>query len=191
MTTLSSVFPLLFEQQIDTNSKKRKLDEALIYSIIRTESAFLPDARSSAGALGLMQLMPATGREAGRRIGFKIKKSSQLLAPSTNIAIGSSYLAGLISKHGGSFPMAAAAYNAGPHRVRQWRPSGSCVDADIWIDSIPFKETRRYVRTAVFYYVIYQYRLGTPIKPLLEMLTRISPIRRLQVVLRLLSVTTL
>ena len=168
-------FPLLFTEQISANSKKRHLEEALIYSIIRTESAFLPNARSSAGALGLMQLMPATGREAGRRIGLKIKKSSQLLAPSTNIAIGSSYLAGLISKHGGSFPMAAAAYNAGPHRVRQWRPNGSCVDADIWIDSIPFKETRRYVRTAVFYYVVYQYRLGVPIKPVREMLSKIPP----------------
>lgn len=168
-------FPLLFEDHIGANSKKRHLEEALIYSIIRTESAFSPDARSSAGALGLMQLMPATGREAGRRIGLNIKKSSQLLAPSTNIAIGTSYLAGLITKYGGSFPMAAAAYNAGPHRVRQWRPNGTCLDADIWIDSIPFKETRRYVRTAVFYYVMYQYRLGTPIRPLPDMLTKIPP----------------
>ena len=168
-------FPMLFADQIKANSNKRQLEEALIYSIIRTESAFSPSARSSAGALGLMQLMPATGREAGRRIGIRIKKSSQLLAPTTNIAIGTSYLSSLLTKHGGSFPMAAAAYNAGPHRVRQWRPSGNCIDADIWIDSIPFRETRRYVRTTVFYYVIYQHRLGTPIKPVKEMLTRIPP----------------
>jgi len=71
--------------------------------------------------------------------------------------------------------MAAAAYNAGPHRVRQWRPIGECVAADIWIDSIPFRETRRYVRTAMFYYVIYQYRLGIETKPLKEMLQAISP----------------
>ena len=168
-------FPVMFTKEIASNGQKRQLEEALIYSIVRTESAFLSSARSSAGALGLMQLMPATGREAGKRIGIKVKNSSQLLAPSVNISIGSSYLSSLMRKHGGSFPMAAAAYNAGPHRVRQWRPIAECVAADIWIDSIPFRETRRYVRTAMFYYVIYQYRLGIETKPLKEMLQAISP----------------
>ena len=147
----------------------------MIFAIIRTESAFLPNARSSAGAVGLMQLMPATGREAGRRIGFRIKKSSQLLAPSTNIAIGSSYLASLMNKYQQNFSMAAAAYNAGPHRVRQWRPTSDCLATDIWIDSIPFRETRRYVRTALFYYVIYQHRLGKDIKPLETLLASVPP----------------
>ncbi|MGR8950222.1 MAG: transglycosylase SLT domain-containing protein, partial [Gammaproteobacteria bacterium] len=112
-------FPVIFADEIISNGRKRGLDEALIFAIIRTESAFLPTARSSAGALGLMQLMPATGREAGRRIGIRINKASQLLAPPTNIAIGSSYLASLMNKYHGNFSMAAAAYNAGPHRVRQ------------------------------------------------------------------------
>lgn len=163
-------FPVLYRDDIARNSKKRGLEEALIFAIIRTESAFSASARSSAGALGLMQLMPATGRETGRRVGVQIKKSSQLLAPSTNIQIGTAYLSSLIKKYRRNFPMAAAAYNAGPHRVRQWRPQSSCLASDVWIDSIPFRETRRYVRTALFYYVIYQHRLGFEIKPLREML---------------------
>ena len=120
--------------------------------------------------MGLMQLMPATGRETGRRIGVRINKTSQLLAPATNIAIGTSYLSSLMKKYRDNFPMSAAAYNAGPHRVRKWRPERGCQPSDIWIDSIPFRETRRYVRTALFYYVIYQHRLGLDVKPLKEMM---------------------
>ncbi|MEM7467619.1 MAG: transglycosylase SLT domain-containing protein [Pseudomonadota bacterium] len=168
-------FPVIHQDAIAKNAKKRGLEDAVIFAIIRTESAFHAGARSSAGALGLMQLMPATGREAGRRIGLKIKKSSQLLAPSTNIAIGSSYLSSLINKYNGSFPMAAAAYNAGPHRVRQWRPKSNCIAADIWIDSIPFRETRRYVRTALFYYAVYQHRLGLDINRLQNLMQSIRP----------------
>ena len=163
-------FPVLYREEIASNSRKRGLEQALVYAIIRTESAFSPTARSSAGAMGLMQLMPATGRETGRRIGVRINKSSQLLSPATNIAIGTSYLSSLMSKYHGNFPMAAAAYNAGPHRVRKWRPLTDCHASDIWIDSIPFRETRRYVRTALFYYVIYQHRLGLDVKPLREMM---------------------
>ena len=168
-------FPVVFTEEVRKNGRKQNLEDALIFAIIRTESAFLPNARSSAGALGLMQLMPATGREAGRRLGFRIKKSAQLLAPATNIAIGSSYLASLMGKYQQNFSMSAAAYNAGPHRVRQWRPAKDCVETDIWIDSIPFRETRRYVRTALFYYVIYQHRLGEEIKPLEKLLAPVPP----------------
>ena len=168
-------FPVLFREEITANARKRGVETALVYAIVRTESAFHPSAHSPTGALGLMQLMPATGREVGRRIGVRINKTSQLLAPATNIAIGSSYLSSLMKKYAGNFPMAAAAYNAGPHRVRQWRPQTECVASDIWIDSIPFRETRRYVRTTLFYYVIYQYRLGMEVKPLRAMLTGVTP----------------
>ncbi|MGR8949094.1 MAG: transglycosylase SLT domain-containing protein, partial [Gammaproteobacteria bacterium] len=81
----------------------------------------------------------------------------------------------LMNKYHGNFSMAAAAYNAGPHRVRQWRPTANCLASDIWIDSIPFRETRRYVRTALFYYVIYQHRLGREIKPLESLLMDVPP----------------
>lgn len=168
-------FPLEHGDEINKNSQAFGLEEAIIYSIIRTESAFFENARSSAGALGLMQLMPATGREAGKKIGMTIKHPRELLDPKKNIRIGTSFLTSLLRRYSGSLPMAAAAYNAGPHRVRQWRPAGDCQPADVWIDSIPFRETRRYVRTALFYYVVYQHRMEKQIKPLSNMMQAIPP----------------
>ena len=146
----------------------------MLYSIIRTESAFMEDARSPAGALGLMQIMPAAGRETARRIGAKLASARDLLDPGKNVTIGSAYLKEMLGRFGDSFSMAAAAYNAGPHRVRSWRPKSGCVPADIWIDTIPFTETRRYVRRASFYATVYQWRLEERIEPLANRLTSVA-----------------
>lgn len=167
-------FPLLHEQLVRRYAAKRGLDAAVLYSIIRAESAFMADARSPAGALGLMQIMPATGRATARRIGAKLASARELLDPAKNITIGSAYLKQMIGRFGGSFSMAAAAYNAGPHRVRAWRPKSGCVPADIWIDTIPFAETRRYVRRTSFYTTLYQWRLNEKIEPLATRLTGIT-----------------
>lgn len=169
-------FPLLHDDLIAQYAAKRGLDRSVLYSIIRTESAFMPDARSPAGALGLMQVMPATGRETARRIGTTLPKARALLEPTKNIMIGSAYLKQMIDRFGGSFSLAAAAYNAGPHRVRTWLPSAGCVPADIWIDTIPFTETRRYVRRASFYATVYQWRLNEKIQRLASRLTDAAPI---------------
>ena len=169
-------FPLLHDDLVAKFAAKRGLDRSVLYSIIRTESAFMTDARSPAGALGLMQLMPATGRETARRIGTKLSNARALLAPAKNITIGSAYLKQMLSRFGGSFSLAAAAYNAGPHRVRTWLPKSGCVPADIWIDTIPFTETRRYVRRASFYATVYQWRLNEKIQPLTSRLTDVAPI---------------
>lgn len=167
-------FPLLHEQLVRRYAAKRVLDPSVIYSIIRTESAFMEDARSPAGALGLMQIMPATGRETARRIGAKYSSARDLLDPVNNVTIGSAYLKQMLSRFDGSFSLAAAAYNAGPHRVRTWRPKKGCVPADIWIDTIPFTETRRYVRRASFYATVYQWRLKETIEPLATRLTNVA-----------------
>ncbi len=169
-------FPLLHDDLVAQFAEKRGLDRSVIYSIIRTESAFMTDARSPAGALGLMQLMPATGRETARRIGATLPNARALLEPSRNITIGSAYLKQMLNRFGGSFSLAAAAYNAGPHRVRTWLPKSGCVPADIWIDTIPFTETRRYVRRASFYATVYQWRLKEIIQPLTNRLTDAAPI---------------
>jgi soluble lytic murein transglycosylase len=168
-------FPLLHDSLIAKYSKKRNLPAAEIYSIIRTESAFMTDARSPAGALGLMQLMPATGRETARQIGAALANSRQLLEPTKNVLIGTAYLKQMLERFSGSFSLASAAYNAGPHRVQSWLPKSSCVPADIWIDTIPFTETRRYVRRAAFYATVYQWRLEEHIKPLAARLTDVAP----------------
>ena len=168
-------FPLLHEQLVRNYAAKRGLDPSVLYSIIRTESAFMEDARSPAGALGLMQVMPATGRETARRIGATLSSARELLDPKKNVTIGSAYLKQVLSRFGGSFSLAAAAYNAGPHRVRGWRPKNGCVPADIWIDTIPFTETRRYVRRASFYATVYQWRLNEKMQPLATRLTDVAP----------------
>jgi soluble lytic murein transglycosylase len=172
---LSIRFPLPHKDLARKYAAKRNLDVADIYSIIRTESAFMTDARSPAGALGLMQLMPATGRETARRVGGRLKNVRELLEPTKNIMLGSAYLQQVLGSFGDSFSLAAAAYNAGPSHVKSWLPKSGCVPADIWIDTIPFTETRRYVRRAAFYATVYQWRLHQEIKPLAARLTDAVP----------------
>ena len=151
-------FPVLFREHVDNYARKRDLEPARVYAIMRSESAFTADARSPAGALGLMQLMPATARETAKRIGLKLGGARQLYSPKTNIALGTAYLSQMSQRYHDHLAMTAAAYNAGPHRVKRWRKR-HCEDAEIWIESIPFKETRRYVRRAFFYTAIYEWRL--------------------------------
>lgn len=174
-------FPLLHTGLAERFAKKRGLDASRILAITRSESAFVVDAKSSAGALGLMQLMPATARETARRIGFRLKSTQALFQPTTNITLGSAYLAQMIKRYNNDFALAAAAYNAGPHRVRQWRPQ-SCTPAVIWIDTIPFSETRRYVRRALFYAAVYERRMQQDVKRLNKVLLPVQPSRTAQIV---------
>ena len=153
-------FPVAYRGVVESASSRRGLSPAAVYALIRQESAFMPDARSSAGALGLMQIMPHTGRMLMRKAGRKLRRKSQLLSPSLNVDLGTLYIQSLLSKSGGSPVLATASYNAGPHRVRGWRPEKGEVEAAVWIDNIPFTETRRYVRRYLAYSTIYQHRLG-------------------------------
>ena len=153
-------FPVVHGDIVESASRRRDLPQATVYAFIRQESAFMSDARSPAGALGLMQIMPRTGRMLMRSIGRKLRSRRQLLVPDLNVELGTRYIRSLLSKTGGNFVLAAASYNAGPHRVRGWLPEGAAVEADAWIDNIPFTETRRYVRRLLAYSAIYEHRLG-------------------------------
>lgn len=168
-------FPLLYEGFVRAAAKRRGLPAALVYSIIRGESAFVSDARSSAGALGLMQMLPSTGQETARHLGMPWKNSSELLSPEKNILLGSEYLRRVLRQFGGSFPLAAAAYNAGPGRVKSWLPKAGCVPADVWVELIPFTETEGYVRRALFYAAIYEHRMGERLTPLSDRLADLTP----------------
>ena len=152
-------FPMLYRDTVEKYASKRKVDAAILYSIIRAESAFMETARSPAGARGLMQLMPRTGKETARRIGLRYAGAQDLYRPKTNITLGSAYLKWMLERFGGNFAMASAAYNAGPSRVRSWQPTASCEPLDVWVELVPFKETRSYIRRTLFYSVIYQWRL--------------------------------
>ncbi|HCK92487.1 MAG TPA: hypothetical protein DHW71_05850, partial [Gammaproteobacteria bacterium] len=106
-------------------------------------------------------LMPATAQHVSRNIGIRSTPTrAQLLTPDFNIRLGASYLKELSDQFDGSIVMATAAYNAGPHRVKEWRPQDRAMPGDIWIDTIPFRETREYVKNIMTYQAIYKYRMG-------------------------------
>ena len=153
-------FPIRFRNIVESESRRHALSPATIYAFIRQESAFIPDARSPKNALGLMQILPSTGRALMRARGKRLRSSRQLLAPKLNVALGSQYIRSLISKTGNRLILAAASYNAGRHRVIGWLPKTGTVEADVWIDNIPYGETRRYVRRILAYRAVYEHRLG-------------------------------
>ncbi len=153
-------FPIDFDDAVGTAAERHALSPATVYAVIRKESAFMPDARSGKGALGLMQIMPRTGRMLMRQNGKNLRRNSQLLSPDLNVDLGTFYLRSLLAKNGDSLVLAAASYNAGPYRVRDWLPKEREVEAAAWIDNIPFTETRRYVRRLLAYIAIYEHRLG-------------------------------
>jgi soluble lytic murein transglycosylase len=159
-------YPVLFAQQIIPRAQERGLDPALVYSLVRSESLFVPDARSVAGALGLMQLMPGTGREVARRIGVRLSGNAALLDPDTNIRLGSAYLGTVMDRFDRQEVVATAAYNAGPSRVQRWLPQDETLPADVWVETIPFNETRAYVRQVMGGTAIFDWRLGRTIRPL-------------------------
>jgi soluble lytic murein transglycosylase len=134
------------------------LDKILVYSLMRQESAFWPDARSRVGALGVMQLMPDTAKASARRMGLPEPSAGRLLEPVHNIQIGVGHLGELVHRYGGNWIYALAAYNAGHHRVVAWQPNEGAVPADVWIANIPFSETREYVQRIIVYTRIYSWR---------------------------------
>jgi soluble lytic murein transglycosylase len=158
-------FPLAYSKTVSREAEKRSLDPAWVYAVARQESAMNSEARSSAGALGLMQLMPGTGKAIAKKLDIGLNDLRELLQPETNIRFGSYYLRQVLKQFNDNPVLATAAYNAGPRRIRQWYPQRS-LDADIWVDTLPFHETRQYVRRVMAYSVFYDRRLQQPIKRL-------------------------
>ena len=137
---------------------------ALVHALIRQESMFDPKAKSHAGARGLMQLMPATAREVSKKIGAGYRRSWLTSKPKYNILIGGTYIRQLLDRYDGSYPLAIAAYNAGPSRVNTWLtmfgdPRIGEVDPIDWIELIPIYETRNYVQRVMEGIYIYRLRL--------------------------------
>ena len=152
-------FPLEHKRHIDPIAEGRELDISWVFAVVRQESAFIPDARSPSGAMGLMQLMPATAREVAHKLNIKKPKTHDLLQPNLNVTLGTSYLRQMLDRLYQHPILATAAYNAGPHRVQKWLPEGT-IPADEWVATIPFNETREYVERILSYTVIYDTRRG-------------------------------
>ena len=141
---LAQRFPTPFRNEVTDRAREIGLDPAYVYGLIRQESRFVMDARSSVGASGLMQIMPATARWTAKKIGLTY--TPDLIADrDTNLRIGTAYLKLVLDDFGGSQAMAAAAYNAGPGRPRKWR-DGPLLETAVWAENIPFAETRDYVK---------------------------------------------
>lgn len=153
-------FPIMYKDRVAHYSKLNQLDDAYTYAVIRRESAFATDAHSRAGALGLMQIMPATGRYVAKQMKLRYKGKNQLLSAETNLKMGTHYLQKMLKKFDQQPVLASAAYNAGDHRVKRWLPIKANMPAINWVESIPFKETREYVSAILAYTSIYQHRLG-------------------------------
>lgn len=153
-------FPTPWRSEFENAAQDTQLPPAWLYAVARVESTLLPEARSGAGALGLMQLLPDTARGVASSIGYRLGDNSQLFDPAVNIRLGSVYLRQLLDRFGGNPVLATAAYNAGLRRVGEWLPAGTELAADVWIDTIPYSETRAYVRRVWEYMAIYESRLG-------------------------------
>ncbi|MBB6576635.1 soluble lytic murein transglycosylase [Comamonas odontotermitis] len=138
-------FPMPFKDAVVSRSRAIGLDPAYVYGLIRQESRFIMDARSGVGASGLMQIMPATARWTARKIGMTDFTPGSINDRDTNIALGTAYLKLALDDFDGSMAMAAAGYNAGPGRPRNWR-NGPVLDGAIWAENVPFSETRDYVK---------------------------------------------
>ena len=151
-------FPLPFRDAVLARAAESGLDAAYVYGLIRQESRFIVDARSSAGASGLMQLMPATARWTARRVGLADWKPELVNQYDVNLLLGTTYLKLVLEEFGGAQAMGAAAYNAGPARPRRWR-EGAVLEPAAWIEGIPFNETRDYVKKVLSNAVVYAARL--------------------------------
>jgi soluble lytic murein transglycosylase len=138
-------FPMPLREIVVRRASEIRLDPAYVYGLIRQESRFIMDARSHVGASGLMQVMPATARWTARKIGMSGFTPDQITDKEVNVAIGTGYLKLVLDDFEGSMAMAAAAYNAGPNRPRNWR-NGPVLEASIWAENVPFHETRDYVK---------------------------------------------
>lgn len=150
------LYPRPYDKEVRAAARLTDLPAELIYAVIRQESLYRADAGSDAGALGLMQLLPSTARRAARRFGLESPSRADLLRPSVNVPIGAGELASLLEQFDGQVLLATAAYNAGPGAVRRWLP-GTAMENDVWVENIPYNETRTYVQRVAWHRVVFDW----------------------------------
>ena len=171
-------FPLHHGETIRRESARHALDPAWVAAEIRAESVFNPRARSGANAMGLMQVVPATGAATAKRLGLPWGGAASLYDSDTNIALGTAYLREMENKYGVPY-IAIAAYNAGPTPTARWQSQRPGYDPDIWIETISYKETREYVARILAFSVIYDWRLNGNALPISDrMLGKLDGKRR-------------
>jgi soluble lytic murein transglycosylase len=153
-------FPTKYADFVKHRAHQLHLDPAFVYAIIRQESAFHPQIVSPVGARGLMQMMPNTAKIISKSYHIPYRVDAELFTPYKNIEIGTQYLAHLHKIFGHHPLLVAAAYNAGPRAVNKWLRDSSTDNIIAWIDTLPWRETRNYIKNIIAFQVIYQHRLG-------------------------------
>lgn len=157
---LEVVFPFPHSDLVRARAGELELDPYLLAAIVRQESAFQADVVSAAGAVGLMQVMPATGGELARRVGPRRFRPAFLSVPELNVHLGTAYLADLLRRYDGDVPLVLSAYNAGPTRANRWRRLPQAGDPLRFTERIPFRETRDYVKNVTRNRVLYRWLHG-------------------------------
>lgn len=160
-------FPTPFHDLFERYAVETNLPVSFLFAVARQESALNPKARSPVGARGLMQLMPATARATAKAARLPRPALASLYDPATNVRLGSHHMAQLMARYGNHRALAAAAYNAGTGRVKRWLAERPNLPTDVWIETIPFTETRGYVKGVLAFTVVYAGRLGEPAAPVL------------------------
>lgn len=155
MNDVNRRFPMAYADILTKEAQRNKIEPEWAFAIARRESSFMSDAVSSAKAFGLMQVLPSTARYLEK----KRVSNRSLMNPNTNAKLGNKYLRYLMDKVGNNTVLATASYNAGWSRVKRWLPTSETVGADLWVETIPFKETRNYVKAVMAYKQIYQHQL--------------------------------
>ena len=162
---------------LKAHATRNGLDEAWVMGLIRQESRFIADIRSSAGAMGLMQLMPGTAQWVAGKMGLKNWRWGNVTDVDTNLSLGTYYLRHVYDYLDSSAALATAAYNAGPGRARAWRPERT-LEAAAWAETIPFNETRHYVKLVMANASYYANLLGLPAVPLKSRIGEVGPARQ-------------
>jgi soluble lytic murein transglycosylase len=167
-------FPLARQDGVVAQADQAGIEPAWAYGILRAESAWMSDARSGADARGLMQLLPATAAMVARSNGLNWNGGDSLYDPTVNITLGTRYLAQLADRFNGAPWLGSAAYNAGPNKVDQWLAARGTLAPDLFVATIPYKETREYVARVMAFSLIYDWRLNGKVVPLATRMSRIG-----------------
>jgi soluble lytic murein transglycosylase len=153
---LRVIYPFPYRSLVIPESREKGLDPYLVAAIIRRESAFNPTVTSGAGAIGLMQVMPETGRVLARAASLRDFEPSLLRQPDVNVHLGTRYLAEMLDRFENDLPLVLSAYNAGPTRARAWRELPEARDAELFAERIPYGETRDYIRNVLLHRALYR-----------------------------------
>jgi soluble lytic murein transglycosylase len=149
-----AAYPRPWNDRVRAAAASVGLEDAHLYAVMRQESAFNPDAVSYVDAVGLMQLLPSTADRVAERLGIELRRE-MLFDPAVNVRLGATYIGGLAGRHG--IPLAFSGFNAGGHRVQQWLEEQGRVELDLFVERIPYQQTRNYTRRVTSHLAHYLY----------------------------------